>query len=364
VDVVSNSIVALADYSIALLLIGFIIRRRDLPLRSIFWMFGVIIVLCGTTEVLDVVTIGYPACGAAGVAKVATAIASLVSAVTLVPLVARAFAVPIQARLENPNREVEQAQVELARSRDEAVEGSRLKSVFLTSMSHELRTPLNSIIGFSQLLYAGHITPASAEYKQSLGDILSSARHLLSLINNVLDLAKVESGKMKFMPEPIEPVLLVEEIRGVLRGVAAQNNIKVDAEVAPELGQIVLDSGKLRQVLYNYLSNALKFSGDGAHVTIRLLPESNEWFRLEVEDNGAGIRADDLSKLFIEFHQLDSSSSKRHQGTGLGLALTRQIVEAQGGRVGVTSKVGQGSIFWAVLPRRYSRPDNHGATHS
>ncbi len=363
-NAVSDSIVALAYYSIALLLIGSISKRCDLPFRSIFWMFSIFIVSCGTSEVLDVVTIWYPAYWAAGVAKAVTAIAALVCAVVLVPLVSRALAAPSQARPENANREVEQAQVELERARDEAVEGSRLKSVFLTSMSHELRTPLNGIIGFSQLLYSGHIAPASAEYKQTLGDILSSARHLLSLINNVLDLAKVGSGNMEFTPEPIEPALLVEEVRGVLRGVAAQKSIRVEAQVAPELGRIVLDSGKLRQVLYNYLSNALKFSGDGAHVTIRLRPESKDWFRLEVEDNGEGIRAEDLSKLFVEFHQLDSSSSKRHQGTGLGLALTRQIVEAQGGQVGVTSKVGKGSVFWAVLPRRHSMPDNHGAMHS
>ncbi len=362
--VVSNSIVALAYYSIALLLIGFIIKRRDLPFRSIFWMLSLFIVSCGTIEVLDVVTIWYPAYGAAGVAKALIAIGSLVCVVVLVPLIFRALAVPTQSRLESANREGERAQVELARSRDEALEGSRLKSVFLTSMSHELRTPLNGIIGFSQLLYSGRIAPTSAEYKQSLGAILSSSRHLLSLINNVLDLAKVASGHMEFTPEPIEPALLVEEVRGVLRGVAAEKNIRIETEVAPNLGELVLDSGKLRQVLYNYLSNALKFNGDGAYVTIRLRPESDNSFRLEVEDHGQGIRADDLSKLFIEFHQLDSSSSKRHQGTGLGLSLTRQIVEAQGGRVGVTSKVGQGSIFWAVLPRRHSIPDNHGATHS
>ena len=246
-DVVSDSIVALAYYSIALLLIDFISKRRDLPFRPIFWMFSIFIVSCGTTQILDVVTIWYPAYWAAGVAKAITAIASLVCAVVLVPLVSRALAVPTEARLENANREPEQAQVELARARDEALEGSRLKSVFLANMSHELRTPLNGIIGFSQLLYSGRIDPASAEYKQSLGDILSSARHLLSLINNVLDLAKVGSGNMEFTPEPIEPALLVEEVRGVLRGVAAQKNIRVETEVPLELGRscsILANSGR------------------------------------------------------------------------------------------------------------------------
>ena len=255
-------------------------------------------------------------------------------------------------------------QAELARARDEAMEGSRLKSAFVANMTHELRTPLNGIIGFSQLLYAGHIDPASPEYKRSLSDILFSARHLLSLVNDVLDLAKVESGKMEFTSEPVNPARLVEEVRGVLRGVAAQKDIQIEAEVAPGLGQVVLDSAKLRQVLYNYVSNAIKFSGNGTRVTIRARPEGNDWFRLEVEDIGQGIRAEDLNKLFTEFHQLDSSSSsKPHQGTGLGLALTRRLVEAQGGSIGVTSEPGKGSTFWAVLPRCYSMRNGHDAIH-
>jgi signal transduction histidine kinase len=142
------------------------------------------------------------------------------------------------------------------------------------------------------------------------------------------------------------------EVCGVLRAVAAQKDIQVEVESASELRQVVLDSAKLRQVLYNYVSNAIKFSGKGARITIRIRPQGDDWFRLEVEDNGEGIRAEDLKNLFTEFHQLDSSSSKRHQGTGLGLALTRRIVEAQGGSIGVTSEPGKGSIFWAVLPRR------------
>ncbi len=371
INVVSDSIVSVAYYVIPLLLIYFISKRRDLPFRSMFWMFSIFVVACGTAHALAVVTIWYPAYWAAGAVKAVTAIASLACAVALIRLVPKALAVPDHSWLEDANRQLERevadrkrAQVELARARDEAMEGSRLKSAFVANMTHELRTPLNGIIGFSQLLYGGHIDPASAEYKRSLGDILFSAHHLLSLINDVLDLAKVESGKMEFMSEPVDPAQVVEEVRGVLRAVAAQKDIQIEAEVAPGLGQVVLDSAKLRQVLYNYVSNAIKFSGNGSRITIRLRPEGNDWFRLEVEDNGQGIRTEDLKKLFIEFHQLDSTSSKPHLGTGLGLALTRRIVEAQGGSIGVASEPGNGSTFWAVLPRCYSMHNGQGAVHS
>jgi signal transduction histidine kinase len=363
-DVVSDSIVAAAYYSIPLFLIYLVNKRRDLPFRSIFWMFGIFILACGTTHAMDVVTIWYPAYWAAGVAKAATAMTSLACVAALIVLLPRMLAIPTQAQLEKANGKLERTQVELALARDEALKESRLKSAFVANMAHELRTPLNGIIGFSQLLDSGRIDPASAEYKRSLGDILSSARHLSRLINEALDLAKVESGNMEFAADIVEPAQVVEEVRGVLRVVAAQKRIEVRAEIAPDLVQVVLDSGKLRQVLYNYLSNALKFSGTGTCVTIRLRPENEDWFRLEVEDHGEGIRAEDQKMLFTEFRQLDSSHRAAQQGTGLGLALTRRIVEAQGGDVGVISELGRGSIFWALLPRRYSPRESEGAARS
>lgn len=245
------------------------------------------------------------------------------------------------------------AEHELARVHDEALQALRLKSIFIANMSHELRTPLNGIIGFAELLHDGYVEPGSEEQKRSLGDILSSARHLLSLINDVLDMARVEAGKMEFAPEAIDLAGLAREVGSVLRSVGTQKNIRLATEIAPDLGEVVLDPVRLKQVLYNYLSNALKFTRADTQVTIRIRPEGKEHFRVEVEDEGEGIRAEDLGRLFTEFTQLGPGTDRKNQGTGLGLALSKRIVEAQGGSVGVRSELGKGSVFWAVLPRRF-----------
>jgi len=231
-------------------------------------------------------------------------------------------------------------------------EASRMKSEFLANMSHELRTPLNSIIGFSEMMHEGHLGALADDHREYLGDILTSARHLLHLINDVLDLSKVESGTMEFFPETVELDALVAEACDMVHPLATRKGIDIGVEVDSGLDDLVLDAAKLKQVLSNYLSNAVKFTPDGGRVKVRALAFGAERFRLEVEDTGIGIRSEDLDRLFVEFQQLDASPAKRHQGTGLGLALTRRIVEAQGGRVGVASTVGSGSTFFAVLPRR------------
>jgi protein-histidine pros-kinase len=230
-------------------------------------------------------------------------------------------------------------------------EANRLKSEFLANMSHELRTPLNAIIGFSELMYHERVGPVSEEHKEYLGDVLTSARHLLQLINDVLDLTKVEAGKMEFRPEILDLSNVVTEVKTILRGLSGPKNIQVDANVDPGLSKVLLDGPKFKQVLYNFLSNAIKFTPEGGKVTMRLIPQADGMFRVEVEDNGIGIKPEDLHKLFIEFQQLDSSTAKKYAGTGLGLALTKRIVEAQGGKVGVTSEPGKGSVFFATFPR-------------
>ncbi|KPH95773.1 hypothetical protein AMS58_06235 [Pseudoalteromonas porphyrae] len=253
-------------------------------------------------------------------------------------------------RLEITQKAVLNILEDLEDEKRSAQEANRMKSEFLANMSHELRTPLNSIIGFSELMSDGKVGPIAPNHKEYLGDILTSARHLLQLINDVLDLAKVEAGKMEFDRKPFLIDVLLYGIRDTLRSIAAARNITVDVKIEPNLKEVIGDESRLKQVLYNYLSNALKFTAEGGYVVLSATVHDSNYYKISVLDNGEGIASEQLSRLFIEFEQLDASISKRHQGTGLGLALTKRLVEAQGGTVGVESTLGQGSDFYAILP--------------
>jgi PAS domain S-box-containing protein len=248
--------------------------------------------------------------------------------------------------------EIRRRAIELELQNRRIQEANRLKSEFLANMSHELRTPLNAIIGFAELLHDGHVDAQSPQHEEFLGDILTSGRHLLQLINDVLDLAKVEAGKLDFRPEKVDLRKLLEEVISITRTTASAKRIEVSLAVEPALDTIILDPARLKQVVYNYLSNALKFTPEHGKVNVRAIAEGADAFRIEVEDTGVGIETKDLGNLFVEFQQLDAGVNKRHQGTGLGLALTRRLVEAQGGAVGVRSTPGVGSVFHATLPRR------------
>lgn len=248
--------------------------------------------------------------------------------------------------------ELRRRSIELELQNRRFQEASRLKSEFLANMSHELRTPLNAIIGFAELLYDGHVAPSSVQHSEFLSDILVSGRHLLQLINDVLDLAKVEAGKLDFRPEPVDLARLLGEVTAIVRTTAANKHIAIATEVEPDARQVVIDPARFKQIAYNYISNALKFTNVGGRVTARVVAHTQDRFRFEVEDTGVGIALHDQPQLFIEFQQLEHGAAKRHGGTGLGLALTRRLVEAQGGEVGVHSRLGAGSTFHAILPRR------------
>ena len=219
-----------------------------------------------------------------------------------------------EVRLKNLELEIENRRIR---------EASRLKSEFLAHMSHELRTPLNAIIGFAEVLSDGQVDPSSPKFKEFLGDILASGRHLMRLINDVLDLSKVEAGRMEFRPERVDVRKVIEEVCSIVRTVAAEKQMRVEIDCEQGL-DATADPARLKQVLYNYLSNALKFTPQGGRVVVRAEASGLERFRLEVEDSGIGIPVEDIPSLFVEFGQVGARAEGAPGGTGLGLALTKR----------------------------------------
>jgi PAS domain S-box-containing protein len=246
---------------------------------------------------------------------------------------------------------------ELRQALDVACEASTVKTRFLAGVSHEFRTPLNGILGFSELLQDEAVGPLTAAQKECVADLLGCSRHLLTLVNQILDVTAIEAGKITFRYEDVRLENLVPEAIASLRGMALAKRIKIALDLNPRMGIVRADPVRVKQVLYNFISNAIKFSPEESGIRIRVGPENNDSYRLEVEDHGIGIALEDMSRLFAEFSQL-GSTAKAKAGTGLGLAITKRIVEAQGGRVGVESTLGQGSRFYAILP---CRPD--GSAH-
>jgi PAS domain S-box-containing protein len=230
------------------------------------------------------------------------------------------------------------------------LEASRMKSEFLANMSHELRTPLNAIIGFSQLLIDRKVGPMNDKQTEYMGDILDGGMHLLRLINDVLDLAKIEAGKMQLYREEISVAQAMREVCDILLPMALGKNVTVRHEAGPGSDEAFLDGRKVRQVLYNLVSNAIKFSKLGGRVEVRSRSDGHGGLTLEVADQGIGIHQEDMGKLFQQFQQLDSGSARHYPGTGLGLVITKKLVELHGGTVAVESKPNVGSVFSAHFP--------------
>jgi len=237
----------------------------------------------------------------------------------------------------------------LERAREAAEAASHAKSMFLANMSHELRTPLNAVIGLSDLLLLEGSDPLTTKQRQYLEGIVQSGRHLLAMVNDVLDLAKIEAGKHAIEIEEVGAQEAIAEAVELLQTLARDRGVSLEASVDPDVPQIKADRIRLRQILYNLISNAVKFTDRNGRVRVSVTSDSRG-VAIRVTDTGIGIAPEDMSRLFRAFEQLNLPSGDRPGGTGLGLALTKRLVDMHGGTIDVTSKLGAGTTFTVRLP--------------
>ena len=295
----------------------------------------------------------------------------------------RRSAILLEQRVEDRTRDLQAANLKLEEALTQVEGASRHKSEFLSNMSHELRTPLNAVIGFSELLLGQSVGPLTEKQARYLGHIQGSGKHLLQLISDILDLAKVEAGKITLEPAPLPVATTLEDILVITRELANKKGQIVEADIAPDLPSLQADPIRFKQILFNLLSNAVKFTPEGGLITVAArrvdaehrgtgetekrgtgesaapiprfldspVPVEHDLLEIAVQDTGIGIKPEDLPKLFQPFSQLEAAYTKRHQGTGLGLALTRRLVELHGGLIWAASPgEGQGSTFTVLLP--------------
>ena len=251
--------------------------------------------------------------------------------------------------LRRMSNDLRQQAKELAIARQRADQENLYKSKFLAGMSHELRTPLNAILGFSELLEQELFGPLNARQSQYVKNVLKAGRHLLNLINDILDLSKIEAGRMELRREWTLPVVLVDAVLAMAQPLAERRGIEISSSVAQEVPELYIDPLRIKQVLHNLLSNAVKFTPRGGKVCLRLLITGSRLL-IEVEDSGIGIAKEHLDQLFQEFNRFADSAEVESEGTGLGLALTRRFVAMHGGQISVESELGRGSKFSVLLP--------------
>jgi signal transduction histidine kinase len=257
-----------------------------------------------------------------------------------------------RATLADLNRELVRINRRLREANQKIREADRLKSEFVATISHELRTPLNTIIGFAKFMLNGSAGPLTDMQRTDLTAIYSSGQHLLGLVNDILDLSKIEAGKVTLNKEQLDFHEVAAGIMSSAIALVADKSIELKEEIAPHLPPIYADRKRVRQIILNLVSNAAKFTEQG-HIAMRVKPiteNGKPYILCAVEDTGIGLRQEDIPTIFEAFRQLDSSSTRRAQGTGLGLPISRRLAELHGGRMWVESELGVGSTFYFTLP--------------
>jgi signal transduction histidine kinase len=252
---------------------------------------------------------------------------------------------------------------EIQDKNQQLAQASQNKSQFLSSMSHELRTPLNAIIGLTEMMATNAARFGTEKALEPLRRVNAAGKHLLDLINEILDLSKIEAGKLELNVEAIDLARLIDEVIGTAGQLAEKNQNRLIVEAPENVGALAVDSMRVKQILLNLLSNACKFTKEG-EVTLRVrkVADGRDWIELAVADSGIGMIAEQQAKLFQDFTQADSLTARRYGGTGLGLAISRKLARMMGGDVTVASELGKGSVFTVRLPSSGVTQDYKTAT--
>jgi signal transduction histidine kinase len=255
----------------------------------------------------------------------------------------------LEQRVAERTTELRQANRELSIAKQAAEEANQFKTQFLANMSHELRTPLNAIINFTEFMGEARYGPLTGRQQELQQRVINNAEHLLGLINDILDLAKIEAGRMDLFCEPVD---LTHMLRGVMTtaiGLTKDKGLELELELPSELPPVNVDKTRIRQVLLNLLSNAAKFTEQGG-ITVRAVPTADGMVQLSVQDSGIGIAKEHQHLVFEEFRQVDGELTRQHQGSGLGMPISKRLVEMHGGQMWLESEVGVGSTFFFTVP--------------
>ena len=353
----SDLLIGLSYLSVAATLLVFTRRRVDLQFPRLFLSFTIVFALCGVSHLSEGVTLWFPVYGAQGAFKAVTGLLSLATAVLLWFLLPRALALPSPATLRTVNddlqREIEErrrAERIATTARVRAEQANAAKANFLAAMSHELRTPLNAILGFSEALMRDIFGPLSARHKVYVTLIHTSGSHLLQLINDLLDISRIDAGRLELEREPVDVGEVVRSGVELMHDRATARDLALEAAVAPGLPPLVADKLRLRQILLNLLSNAIKFTPAGGRVRVAVGPAEGGGLAITVSDTGIGMAPGDIPRALEMFSQVDNTLTRKYDGAGIGLPLSKALAELHGGSLSIDSQPGRGTTVTVLLP--------------
>ncbi len=335
----------------------FAMRRPDFPYPGIMTLFALVFALCGLSHLVEALVLWFPLYGIQAVFNTLVAILAVPAAWKMWRLVPEALTLPSPRHLQEANAELaneiaehRQTEANLCDAIEEAESASRSRGAFLATMSHELRTPLNAVIGFADALrqpFFGDLNEKQRDYVESIHD---SGLHLLSLINDVLDISKIDAGKLELCDDPVDLVAVVAECIKLVSGHSRDAGVALVVDSPMEAPMIRGDLRRLKQVVLNLLSNAIKFTPRGGTVTTKVELEPEGGMMVSVCDTGIGMKPEDVPKAFEMFTQIANPFSRKFSGTGIGLPLTRSLVELHDGQVSLQSVLGQGTRVGVHFP--------------